>query len=222
MKKYGHEKAKLMMINTDSLLYQITTDDLYRDMEDDKHLFDFSNYDTDHPLYDTSNSKTPGLFKDETGGVPIQQFVGLRSKMYWIKNGRMEQKRANGIVKPVVKKELRHTQYVDCILESKNNTCQMNVIRSHKQNLHILTINKLELCAFDDKRYVLDSSIDTLAFGHQRVCILICSFKFLIVYVWLIWIILYIKNYIWNSSVLILTHKHVFVERAIISSAIRG
>ena len=31
-----------------------------------------------------------------------------------------------------------------------------------------------------------------------------------------------LKNYIWNSSVLILTHKHVFVERAIISSAIRG
>jgi hypothetical protein len=56
--------------------------------------------------YSTSNVKTPGLFKDETEGVPIQQFVGLRSKMYWIKYGRMEQKRANGIVKPVVKKEL--------------------------------------------------------------------------------------------------------------------
>ena len=116
MKKYGHEKGKLMMTDTDSLLYQITTDDLYRDMEDDKHLFDFSNYDTDHPLYDTSNSKTPGLFKDETGGVPIQQFVGLRSKMYSIKNGRVEQTRAKGIVKSVVKKELRHKQYVDCIL----------------------------------------------------------------------------------------------------------
>jgi hypothetical protein len=34
--------------------------------EDDKHLFDFSNYDKDHSLYDTSNAKTPGLFKDET------------------------------------------------------------------------------------------------------------------------------------------------------------
>ena len=81
----------------------------------------------------------------------------------------MEQKRANEIVKYVVKKELRHKQYVDGILESKNNTCQMNVIRSFKHNLHILTINRLGLCAFDDKRYVLDSGIDTLAFGHQRV-----------------------------------------------------
>jgi hypothetical protein len=47
-------------------------------MEYNRHLFDFSNYDKDHPLYDTPNAKTPGLFKDETGGVPIQQFVGLR------------------------------------------------------------------------------------------------------------------------------------------------
>ena len=169
MKKYGHDKAKLMMTDTDSLLYLITTEDLYADMEDDRHLFDFSNYEKDHPLYDTSNAKTPGLFKDETGGVPIQQFAGLRSKMYSIKYGRVEQKRAKGIVKSVVKKELRHKQYVDCILESKNNMCQMNVIRSHKHNLHILTINKLGLCAFDDKRYVLDSGIETLAFGHHRV-----------------------------------------------------
>ena len=62
MKKYGHEKAKLMMTDTDSLLYQITTDDLYQDMEDDRHLFDFSNYDRDHLFYDTSNAKAPGLF----------------------------------------------------------------------------------------------------------------------------------------------------------------
>ena len=104
------------MTDTDSLLYQITTDDVYQDMEDDRHLFDFPHYDKDHPLYDTSNAKTPGLFKDETGGVPIQQFVGLRSKMYSIKYGRVEQTRAKGIVKSVVKKELRHKQYVDCIL----------------------------------------------------------------------------------------------------------
>jgi hypothetical protein len=89
-----------------------------------------------------------------------------------IKYERVEQKRAKGIVKSVIKKELRHKQYVDCILESKSNTCQMNVIRSHKHNLHILTINKLGLCAFDDKWYVLDSGTETLAFGHYRITII--------------------------------------------------
>jgi len=169
MKKYGHQKAKLMMTDTDSLLYYIKTEDLYRDMLEDKHLFDFSNYVKKHLLYDNTNAKKPGLFKDETGGVPIKQFVGLRSKMYSLKYGDAEQKRAKGVVKYVVQKELRHQQYVNCILQSTNVMCQMNVIRSRKHNLQMLVTNKLGLCAFDDKRYVLDSSTQTLAFGHYRI-----------------------------------------------------
>ena len=67
MKKYDFTRAKLIMTDTDSLLYYITTDDLYADMAQDKNLFDFSYYDQNHPLYDKSNAKKPGLLKDETG-----------------------------------------------------------------------------------------------------------------------------------------------------------
>jgi hypothetical protein len=45
-------------------------------------LFDLSNYPQDPPVYDTTNKKKPGFFKDETGGCTIKEFVGLRSKMY--------------------------------------------------------------------------------------------------------------------------------------------
>lgn len=48
----------------DTLLYCVTTDDIYKDMQTDKHLFDFSNYDKSHFLYDSTNPKKPGLFKD--------------------------------------------------------------------------------------------------------------------------------------------------------------
>lgn len=138
-------------------------------MAGDTHLFDFSNYEKGHPLYNNSNAKQPGLFKDETGGVPIQQFTGLRSKMYSLKYADKEVKRAKGIVKSVVKNDLRHQHYIDCILELKNIMCQMNVIRSRKHRLKVLHVNKLGLCAFDDKRYVLDSGIKTLAFGHHAI-----------------------------------------------------
>jgi hypothetical protein len=47
-----------------------------------KHLFDTSEYDPDHPLYSTENKKVLGKMKDETHGIPIQEFVGLKSKMY--------------------------------------------------------------------------------------------------------------------------------------------
>lgn len=69
--KYG-SNAKLRMTDTDSLLLHIKTADIYSDMEKDKHLFDFSNYEKTHFLFDKSNAKKPGLFKDETAGVPIK------------------------------------------------------------------------------------------------------------------------------------------------------
>jgi hypothetical protein len=38
----------------DTLLYYVTTDDIYKDMQTEKHLFDFSNYDKSHFLYDSN------------------------------------------------------------------------------------------------------------------------------------------------------------------------
>ena len=54
-------------------------------------------------------------------------------------------------------------------MERKTVMCNMNLIRSKKHNLQIINVNKLGLSGFDDKRYILDSGIDTLAFGHYRI-----------------------------------------------------
>ena len=78
MAKYGPEKAKLLFTDTDSLTSQIKTDDLYQDMLEDQDLFDTSNYPREHPLYSSANQKVIGEFKDETGGLPIVEWVGLR------------------------------------------------------------------------------------------------------------------------------------------------
>ncbi|KAK3083754.1 hypothetical protein FSP39_002625 [Pinctada imbricata] len=53
-------------------------------MAQDKHLFDFSEYNKDHPLYDTTNKKVIGKMKDELNGAFLMEFVGLRAKMYSI------------------------------------------------------------------------------------------------------------------------------------------
>ena len=37
-------------------------------------------YPLDHPLYDASNRKALGSFKDELKSVPVREFVGLRPK----------------------------------------------------------------------------------------------------------------------------------------------
>ena len=45
-------------------------------------MFDFSNYSTKSKYYDDSNKLVIGKIKDQTGGVAIKEFVGLKSKMH--------------------------------------------------------------------------------------------------------------------------------------------
>ena len=44
-----------------------------------------------------------------------------------------------------------------------------NVIRSHCHRIVSATVEKAGLCCFDDKRYVLDDGVYTLAHGHWRI-----------------------------------------------------
>ena len=50
-----------------------------------KDLFNFSNYSKDSRFYDDTNKKVIGKMKDEYGGVIIDEFIGLKAKMYSIK-----------------------------------------------------------------------------------------------------------------------------------------
>ena len=82
--KYPHaNQLQLLFTDTDSLAYAIQTNDIYKVMAvDDANRYDFSKYPLDHPLYDTSNRKALGFFKDELNSIPMQEFVGLRPKCY--------------------------------------------------------------------------------------------------------------------------------------------
>ena len=79
IQKYGN-KAKLLFTDTDSLMYEIQTEDFYKDIsKDGKNRFDTSDYPPNHPSGIPSgfNKKVLGMFKDE--------FVGLRAKLYSFK-----------------------------------------------------------------------------------------------------------------------------------------
>ena len=68
---------KLLFTDTDSFCYSIPCTDLNNVLLEIKNFMDFSNYPESHPLYNTDNKRKPGLFKDETEGVPITEFVGM-------------------------------------------------------------------------------------------------------------------------------------------------
>ena len=70
-KKYG-DKASLLFTDTDSLCYEIKTDDFYQDISDDvDKWFDTSEYDKDHPsgIPTGKNEKVIGMMKDECKGT---------------------------------------------------------------------------------------------------------------------------------------------------------
>ena len=63
-------------------MYEIRTEDVYEDFSSDKQMFDFSNYSIKSKYYDNLNKLNIGKMKDETGGVAIEEYVGLKPKMY--------------------------------------------------------------------------------------------------------------------------------------------
>jgi len=75
--KYG-DKAKLLFTDTDSLTYEIEAEDVYKDFWNNNDLFDNSDFPETSPYFDKTNKKVIGKFKDESAGVPIVEFVGLR------------------------------------------------------------------------------------------------------------------------------------------------
>ena len=57
--------------------------------------------------------------KDESNGEIIEEFVGLRTKMYSLKTKKEEMKKAKVVRKNVVKKYISHPDYVDCLFEER-------------------------------------------------------------------------------------------------------
>ena len=110
------------------------------------------------------------MMKDEAGGKIIEEFVGLRSKLYSYKmfEGK-EEKKCKGIKKVVVKKQISFEDYKECLLSKQPQMRKMNVIRSHQHEIFSETVNKIALAADDDKRIILDDGISTLAFGNKNL-----------------------------------------------------
>ena len=170
--KYGN-KAKLLFTDTDSFLYEIQTEDFYKDISGDvKDRFDTSDYPKNHPsvIVTGINKKVLGMFKDEAAGKNITEFVGLRAKLYSYKmeEGK-ENKKCKGIKKAVVERTIRHEDYKTCLKTGKEQLRKQNIIRSYEHVLYTEEVNEIALSAADDKRYLLKDSFDTLAWGHYKI-----------------------------------------------------
>ena len=165
--KYSFKKARFLFTDTDSLMYELDTDDFYADISEDVATkFDTSDYPPNHKsgILTGVNKKVIGLFKDEVGGKQITHFVGLRPKLYSFKVEESNTtKKCKGIKKNVVKKGINFEDYVNCLFKEEKQMRKMNIIRSEKHEIYSKEVNKLALSGDDDKRVLEKDKVNTRA-----------------------------------------------------------
>ena len=162
-----------------------TDRDIYKDMKE-SNIFDFTNYSPENEYYDDETNKLvpgkiliihhieydvtlriiTGKFKDEMGGKAIEEFVGLRSKMYSIKGKDGEQKNtAKGVSKTVSENVLTHEDYVRCLMEKTTMKNKMTRFVHDKHQISTVDQVKTTLSPFNDKRFILEDGVSH-SFGH--------------------------------------------------------
>jgi len=154
IKKKYEPKAKLLMTDTDSLMYEIHTEDFFKDIREDiKEKFDTSNF--ENSKLPRLNKKVPRMFKDEAVGKVISEFVALHAKSYAFDVDGDEFKICKGVKKYVVNKETTSNDYKNCLFSGRQQLRPMNVIRSHHHEVFTEKVNKIALSADDGKRIIV-------------------------------------------------------------------
>ena len=103
--------------------------------------------------------------KDASEGKMNNEFVGLKSKMYSTNNiDGEESNRAKG-----VNIATEFNEFKDTLFNKKAVRHKMRKIQGKKHKIGTYEVYKISLSCFDDKRFVLDDGIHTLAYFHKNV-----------------------------------------------------
>ena len=167
LKNKYNNKVELIYTDTDSLIIQVETDDIYKDMFEDKDKYDFSEYPKDHPNYNITNKKVLGTFKDELKSRIITEFIGLKPKMYsfnFIENNIVVNKNIHKGIKNSI--SLKHDEYKRSLYKEELIYKEFYNLQLNKQNIYLDKIKKIALNPFDSKRNWINN-INSLPYGYE-------------------------------------------------------
>ena len=136
----------MLFTESDSLTYETKSENVYEEFYKWKYLFDFSNYSKDSKFFNEINKKVIGKMKHKFGGVIINEFVGLKSKMYSIK--KIDGKGHNTGKGLNIATEFDN--FKDVLFNKKIIRPKMKLIQSKKHKLGTYEIDKISLSCFDD------------------------------------------------------------------------
>ena len=140
-------------------------------------MFDFSNYSKDSKLFDQTNRKVIGKMKDQSDGIVVTEFVGIKSKIYSLK--KIDGKECNTAKWVSIATEFN--RFKDVLFNKKIIKHKMKRIQSKKHKLGTYEIDNISLSCFDYKRDVLDDGIRTLAYIITIVSQAVKSLKTIVI-----------------------------------------
>ena len=161
--KFG-ERIKLLATDTDSFIFEIYCDDVYRELyEEMKDEFDLSNLDQSHYLYDDVNMKVPGKFKNEVPKTMIISFYGLASKCYSYecKDQKQSAVKAKGVVN-ARQKHMTHEDYARVLQTGEDHIeIQKRLQGQHGEGgVNLIEQKKVAISQGDDKRVNIEGTFD--------------------------------------------------------------
>ena len=66
----------------------------------------------------------------------------------------------------MIKNNLKHAQYKHILETGERMTSSMKMIRSFDHDIYTVSVNKVSLSAYDDKRFIQNDGISSYAYGH--------------------------------------------------------
>ena len=136
-------------------------------MLEDSHLYDFSDYQKDHPNYNVVNKKVYGIFKDDLNGKIIVEFTADKPKMYsyeYVNNYTISNKNKHKGIKISV--DLKHNEYKRALYKEELIYKEFCNLKLNKQKIYLDKIDKISLNPFDSKRHWIDN-INSVPYGYK-------------------------------------------------------
>ena len=153
------ENFNLLYMHADSFIIEVIGENFDDIMLENKRYFDLSDFSKNSKYYTDENKKVPGKMKDEYGGTPVLEYVGAEPRSYTLTDKNI----CENSVHKSHSSNFKSSKFKDVINNKKIIRDPKKKITSKKHIIYTQDSNKIYLCCFDDKRYIIDDGINTWA-----------------------------------------------------------
>ena len=160
----------LCYMDTDSFIFCFQDHSFVPYMKKFPQFFDLSDYPSSHELFDETNKKKPGIFKDELMGRRMIEFISLAPKVYAYKLYGTEEeiKKAKGVLKHIVSNKLNLDMYKKALFDNEVVVKSQQLFNVHSHNIRTIKQDKVALSLRHRCKRIFYDNINNYAYGHYK------------------------------------------------------